>query len=291
MVDHTNVNDAAFLGDWILNTDYLRDLNSHEQAIRDTMLDLFGSDAIVFDGLMLSDGTNPDSVQVSAGRGRDNLKYHVLLAALVDNIPFVDATGGYNYVAIRHKWAYSGADASAKIGTAYNRIRSDDYEIEVANAIHAEAAGWINLGRAHKAGGIWYYEFNYPYRSYGSAAIPFHMDFAYPGALPGVNTFMYRHGINADIIPVPFDFRASKYILNIGTGVAGNVVIQLMQNGAVIMSATLAVGLGVFQSGIIAFQSIVDYAQNDLIQVQINDTAGGMADAYVDIIGNAYKRS
>lgn len=246
MVSRTNVNDANWPDDWYRNNDVLQDLTAEEQAIRDVMVDIYGiTNAYIFAGLTVENGAGADTFLVNAGRARDYLKYHIVVPVNVDNIACFDATGLDNFIAIRHIWAYANPDAAVKSGVAYNRQRSDYYEINVAGAAHNEAAGWVRLARAWKVGGIWYYdmEFTTGVANYGrsreSELESWSIDFSYMG-LPGAGLLLDRHAMvggppgapTCDIWRVPFDFLICRVEIDAMTAppVVGTDVV-LWQNG------------------------------------------------------------
>lgn len=234
MVSRTNVNDAAFPHDWILNNDYLRDSNANEEAIRDTMLDLFGTRAVIFSGLTIQNGTNPDTFMITTGRARDLNKFHVVVpAGGIDNIPALNTAGGWNYIAISHAWSYAGARAAVKNAAAYNSVRADSYLQDVNPVIRNEAAGYILLGRAQKIAGVWYYEMWEPYRSIQATLNSFEIDFTYLGCPGGAAVWGNRHDlVGLDLFPV-----STALVITRGTVMArvvgtGNTDIELFANGA-----------------------------------------------------------
>jgi len=292
MVDRTNVNDASFLNDWYRNNDVLQDLTAEEAAIRDTMVDIYGIvNAYIFSGLTVEDGAGADTFLVNAGRCRDYLKYHIVLVANVDNIPCVDNTGPWNYIAIRHIWTYGNPDAAVKSGIAYNRQRSDGYEINVAAVAHNEAAGWVRLARAQKTGGIWYYdmEFTAGIANYGRSRTAelesWAIDFAFVG-VPGAGTLMNRHGIvggppgapTGDLWRVPFDFLVCRVEVDVRVASVANTSVDLWQNGAPHanwgLGADLVLVAGDFDDiwyspeGL-ATGGAMQYYKDDLIQVEL----------------------
>ena len=309
MVSRTNVNDAQFMNDWYRSNDVLQDLTAEEQAIRDTMVDIYGIvNAYIFSGLTVEDGAGADTFLVNLGRCRDYQKYHIVVPANVDNIPCVDATGAWNYIAVRHIWAYANPDAAVKSGIAYNRQRSDFYEIDVKLApAHVEANGWVRLARARKIGGIWYYdmEFTEGVANYGRSRTAelesWSIDFTYMG-LPGAGVLMNRHDMvggppgapTADIFEIPFDFLVCRVSIRAMTAppAVGTDVI-LWQNGA--MHGSWLVGDLTLAAGAVqaiwydpegtSGAGIMQYYKNDLIQVELSSAAVYPTDIIVLISG------
>jgi len=302
MVSRTNVNDPEFPNDWYRNNDVRQDLTAEEAAIRDTMVDIYGiTNAYIFSGLTVEDGAGVDTFLVNAGRCRDYLKYHIVLAVNVDNIPCVDNTGAWNYIAVRHIWAYANPDAAVKSGIAYNRQRSDDYEINVANAAHNEAAGWVRLARARVVGAIWEYdmEFTEGVANYGRSRTAelesWSIDFSYLGVLGGL-VLMDRHSlVGLDIWRVPFDFLVCR--VEVDARIADPLAatnVDLMQNGVnhpnwaaggvLILAATLLNAIWYSPEGEVAGLPI-QYHKNDLIQVQLTPAGAGPTDLAVLISG------
>jgi len=303
MVSRTNVNDPEWLNDHGRLNDYLQDLTTEEAAIRDTMVDIYGiTNAYIFSGLTVEDGAGADTFLVNAGRCRDYLKYHIVLAANVDNIPCVDNTGAWNYIAVRHIWAYANPDAAVKSGIAYNRQRSDAYEIDVALAAHNEAAGWVRLARARVVGAIWEYdmEFTEGVANYGRSRMAelesWSIDFSYLGVLGGL-VLMDRHSlVGLDIWRVPFDFLVCR--VEVDARIADPLAatnVDLMQNGvnhpswvagsfplpATLLNAVYYSPVGEGPVGLGAVQ----YHKNDLIQVQLTPAGAGPTDLAVLISG------
>ena len=301
MVSRTNVNDAQFLNDWYRNNDVRQDLTAEETAIRDTMVDIYGiTNAYVFSGLTVEDGAGLDTFLVNAGRCRDYLKYHIVLAVNVDNIPCVDATGAWNYIAIRHAWTYANPDAAVKSGIAYNRQRSDGYEINVAAVAHNEAAGWVRLARARKVGGVWIYdmEFTEGIANYGRSRTAelesWSIDFSILGLIVGP-ILMDRHSlVGLDLWPVPFDFLVCRVEARCRVVGANDMDVDLFQNG-VPHPAWPPGGVLVLLAGDTndtwyssigtAAGGLVQYYKDDLIQVQLTPGLGAPTDAAVLISG------
>lgn len=301
MVDRTNVNDAEWPNDWYRNNDVLRDLNSEEQAIRDIMIDIYGAQAWIFSGLVVEDGATADTFKITAGRARDNNKYHILLGADHDNEPCFDATGLDNFIAIRHIWAYSEPDAAVKSGIAYNRVRSDHYEINVAAAAHAEAAGWVRLARAYKVGGVWCYDMEYGIgnpnygRSREAELDAWTIDFAYWGVLAGA-VLLDRHSLIAlDLWRVPFDFLVCRVEVDVRVAdPAAATTFDLFQNGVIhpswgagvtlILPATDTNAIWYNDEGLTSTGEVF-YSKNDLIQVSATPLGAGPTDIALLISG------
>ena len=302
MVSRTNVTDPEFLNDWYRNNDVRQDLTAEEAAIRDTMVDIYGIvNAYIFSGLTVENGAGVNTFLVNAGRCRDYLKYHIVLAANVDNIPCVDATGVWNYIAIRHIWTYANPDAAVKSGIAYNRQRSDGYEINVAVVAHNEAAGWVRLARARKVGGVWFYdhEFTEGIANYGRSRTAelesWTIDFSYLGA-PGGIVLMDRHSlVGLDMWHVPFDFLVCRVEVDARIADALAVTdVDLMQNGvnhpswgpgSFTLIATSTNAIHYSSEGFSPTNLVVQYYKNDLIQVQLTPAGGGPTDLAVLISG------
>jgi len=307
MVSRTNVNDPEWLNDHGRLNDYLQDLTTEETAIRDTMVDIYGiTNAYIFSGLTVEDGAGADTFLVNAGRCRDYLKYHIVLAANVDNIPCVDNTGNWNYIAVRHIWTYANPDAAVKSGIAYNRQRSDDYEIQVANAAHNEAAGWVRLARARVVGAIWEYdmEFTEGVANYGRSRTAelesWSIDFSHFG-LPGAGVLMDRHTIiggppgapTGDLWRVPFDFLVCRVEVDARVAGGANMSVDPWQNGAahpnwgagadLILTAADLNAIWYSSEGI-AGGGAMQYYKDDLIQVELT-SAGFPTDIVVLISG------
>jgi len=292
MVDQTNANDPEFLNDWYRNNDVRQDLNTARTIGRNIMVDIYGiTNAYIFAGLTVEDGAGADTFLVNAGRCRDYLKYHIVLAVNVDNIPCVDATGAWNYIAIRHTWTYANPDAAVKSGIAYNRQRSDGYEINVAAVAHNEAAGWVRLARAQKIGGVWIYdmEFTAGVANYGRSRTAelesWTIDFAFPG-IPGAGVLMDRHGIvggppgapTGDIWRVPFDFLVCRVEVDARVAGAANMNVDPWQNGAPHANwgagADLVLAIGAwndiwYSPEGLATGGAMQYYKDDLIQVEL----------------------
>jgi hypothetical protein len=309
MVSRTNVNDASFLDDWYRNNDVRQDLTAEEAAIRDVMVDIYGiTNAYIFDGLTVENGAGADTFLVNPGRCRDYLKYHIVLAAGVDNIPCLDNTGAWNYIAIQHAWAYANPDAAVKTGIAYNRQRSDHYLINVKLApAHVEAAGWVRLARARKIGGVWEYdhEFTEGVANYGRSRTAelesWTIDFSYMG-LPGAGILMNRHdmvggppaGPTADIFEVPFDLLVCRVSIRAMTAPpAAGTDVLLWQNGAqhgswLAGDLTLAAGdvnAVWYDPDGGAGAGIMQYYKGDLIQVELSSAGIYPTDIVVIISG------
>ena len=303
MVDQTNANDPEFLNDWYRNNDVRQDLTAEETAIRDTMVDIYGiTNAYIFAGLTVEDGAGADTFLVNAGRCRDYLKYHIVLAANVDNIPCLDATGAWNYIAIRHIWTYANADAPAKAGIAYNRQRSDGYEINVAVVAHNEAAGWVRLARAAKVGALWIYdmEFTEGIANYGRSRTAelesWSIDFSYLGLVAGPTVLMDRHSlVGLDMWRVPFDFLACRVEIDARVVGANNMDVDLFQNGVphpawppggvLVLTAGDTNDTWYSPEGIVLGVGPVQYYKDDLIQVQLTPGIGAPTDIAVLISG------
>lgn len=295
MVSRTNVNDANFPNDWILNNDYKRDLNSEEEAIRDAMTDIYGSSyAYIFAGLTVESSAG-DEFLVRAGRARDNLKKSIILPADVDHQACVDADGD-NFVAVKHVYTYSAADAAVKTGIAYNRIRADSYLINVAAVAHDENAGWVRLARAYKSAGTWHFDHeqtsgiaNYA-RSRGAQPDNWTIDFVYP-SVAAAPVLMNRHGLAAmNLWRVPFDFRVLRVEVDASLLGADGLDIDLFRNGFAHpnwVTITLPAGdtnVVWYNPGGETNVGVIDYAKNDLIQVQLTPVGLGPASNPVALI-------
>ena len=302
MVDQTNVNDPEFLNDWYRNNDVRYDLNTVREIGRNIMVDIYGiTNAYIFSGLTVEDGAGADTFLVNAGRCRDYQKYHVILAAGVDNIPCLDATNAWNYIAIRHIWMYANPDAAVKSGIAYNRQRLDHYEINVALVAHNEAAGWVRLARARKIGGVWEYdmEFTEGDPNYGRSRTAelesWTIDFSYLGLVAAPTVLMDRHSLlGLDMWRVPFDFLACRVEIDARVVGANNMDVDLFQNGVphpawppggvLVLTAgdtndTWYSPIGTTAGG------LVQYYKDDLIQVQLTPGLAAPTDIAVLISG------
>ena len=309
MVSRTNVNDAQFLNDWYRNNDVLQDLTAEEAAIRDTMVDIYGiTNAFIFNGLSVEDGAGLDTFDISAGRARDYLKYHIVLPAAHLGEPCLDNTGVWNYIGIQHQWAYANPDAAVKSGLGYNRQRSDFYTINVKLApAHVEAAGWVRLARARKIGGVW--EFDHEYtegvanygRSRTAELESWTIDFSYMG-LPGAGILLNRHDMvggppgapTADIFEVPFDFLVCRVSIRVMTAPpAAGTDVLLWQNGAqhpnwLAGDLTLAAGAADdvwYDPDGMAGGGVMQYYKNDRIQVELSSAGVFPTDIVVLISG------
>jgi len=308
MVSRTNVNDPEWLNDHGRLNDYLQDLTAEEAAIRDTMVDIYGiTNAYIFSGLTVEDGAGADTFLVNAGRCRDYLKYHIVLAVNVDNIPCASNAGAvWNYIAVRHIWTYANPDAAVKSGIAYNRQRSDGYEIDVALAAHNEAAGWVRLARAQKVGGVWEYdmEFTEGVANYGRSRTAeldaWHIDFAFLGA-PGAGVLMDRHTIvggppgapTGDLWRVPFDFLVCRIEVDARVASAANMSVDPWQNGGIHPNWAPGADLVLLAGDLndtwydpegVATLGAMQYYKDDLIQVELA-SAGFPTDIVVLISG------
>jgi len=242
MVNRTNVNDAFFSGDWILNDDYLRDVNASAEDDRLHGREHWSIYAVINEGLAVNDGTNPDTFMVRAGIARDMDKYLIYVPVDVDNVACVDTTGGPNYVAIRHTWAYAGARAAVKTASAYNSQRADSYEINVSGIAQNEAAGWVRLCVATKSGGVWSYNFNRPYRSrfgqYGLVS----WTFFYLGVVPVGPVLMLHQGVPYELWTCPVDALLCKMTIAARIAAAANptVATARVNGAATALNVTLA---------------------------------------------------
>ena len=299
MIGQTNVNDPAWLKDYYRLNDVQRDINAEEQAIRDTMLDMYGGTPYIFGGLDVINGTVPGTHAVNPGRARDKDGFSIIVPALVDNIPNVGAAAD-QYLAIKHAWTYANPDAAVKSGIAYNRQRSDGYEINVAAVAHAEAAGWVRLARATAAGaGLWNYEMEYsaspdPWpRSCGAELDTWTIDFTYPG-VPAGPVFMNRHGLAAlNLWRVPFDFLVLKVGVIVNVAAAGATDINLWQNavahpawpaGTYTLPAGASEGAWYNPAGL-TLAGPVQYYKDDLLRVELNPPGLAPSDFVVTIAG------
>jgi len=317
LVKHTNVNDAAFLGDgrsgdYYRNEDVRRDLNAGAEALRDTMIDMYGSPAYIFGGLRVVDGTALGTFAVQAGRCRDNGKYSIIVPALVDDIvPAALLPAGLtNYIAVRHVWAYANPDAACKTGIAYNRQRSDFYEIGVALTPYAEKDGWVRLAAATPVAGAWVYDMESisrnataPTEARSLSADPgeWTIDFSYSG-LPG-NDLMDRHSIiggpaagpTGNIWRVPFDLLVCRVEVDARVAGGANTNINLWQGiGAhpnwfpgelvLLLGSTNAIWYDPegIASGVAA---AIQYYKDDLIQVELAPAGAPPTDLTVIISG------
>jgi hypothetical protein len=311
MVDQTNVNDAQFLNDWYRNNDVRQDLNTAREIGRNIMVDIYGiTNAYIFAGLTVEDGAGADTFLVNAGRCRDYQKYHIVVPANVDNIPCVDNTGNWNYIAIQHIWAYANPDAAVKSGVAYNRQRSDYYEINVAAAAHNEAVGWVRLARARRVGAVWEYdmEFTEGIANYGRSREAelesWDIDFSYLGAVPAApGILMDRHtivggplaGPTGDLWRVPFDFLVCRVEVDARVAGVAAMDVDLIQNavnhpswaagGVLVLAGAANNAIWYSPIGDVGGGVLVQYYKDDLIQVHLVPAGGAPTDITVLISG------
>jgi hypothetical protein len=275
MVDLTNVNDVNFPDDWVRNNDYLRDVNSHEAALRLHCREHWGAFAVINEGLLVQNGTNPDTFLITAGLARDMDKYPIVVPINVDNVACVDATGGWNYVAVRHPWAYSGDDAAVKTGVGYNRIRSDAYEVNVAGVQQVEAAGWVLLCRAYKSGGIWYYVYEQPYRSrFGQFGL-LNWTYVYAGIVPVGPNLMSHQGAALELWTTPVDVALVKMTITAAVAAVVNSTVATARVGGA--ATTLAVTLPGGLTGPVTsyLQGGVTALIDQIVHVEIGCALGG----------------
>lgn len=314
MPPRTNMADAEALNDYRRNEDFARDLGAEDESIRDTILDIYDGRPVIGAGLLVVDGAAADTFLVTAGRARDCNGRHIVVPVNVDNIPCANNTGAYNYIAIRHVWTYANPDAACKSGLAYNRQRSDGYEIQVTSiyypAAHSEAAGWVRIARAAKVAGVWWYDYEnyggmYPRSgsvlegaSFGTSrtgtAQEYTCDFSYLGAPPGA-TLMNRHTVAAvDFWRVPYDFRVLRVEVDARLAdPAANTQINLFQNGVAhaawpagtLILTALATNAVWYNPEGMTVAARVEYYKDDLIQVQLFPLGAGPTDITVVISG------
>jgi len=284
MVNRTNVNDAFFLGDWILNDDYLRDANAAAEDDRLHGREHWSIYAVINEGLSVNNGTNPDTFMVRAGIARDMDKYLIYVPVDVDNVACVDTTGGPNYVAIRHIWAYAGARAAIKTASAYNSQRADSYEVNVSGIAQTEAAGWVRLCVATKSGGVWSYNFNRPYRSrfgqYGLVS----WTFFYLGVVPVGPVLMLHQGVPYELWTCPVDALLCKMTIAARVVGAGITTATARVAGA---ATALNVALPGAALGPTTNFSPAGAAGliDQPVHVQIGAAGGGATDAAVTLTG------
>jgi hypothetical protein len=291
MVSRTNVNDPNFLWDWLYNEDYKRDVNADEEAIRDLMVDLYGTDAVIFSGLAVSDGSKPDTFRITAGRARDNEKYHVVLPADIDNLS-PDTTGDIYYIAIKHKYeeSESGTPIKDTSAGAYDRVRADSYDIDIDTTAHEESAGWIRLVAATKGSQGWEYHYlkpdgsNTPTRSRQAVRDVAFWTFTIDEVEAEKPVFMNHHGVSSDVFPGPFDV------------VINRIAITANSSGDKDVTATATVGDGTLQvvlpegetGTVVAYDPIGQIVSADQkVQVTISkaDTGDGPYDVAVVVSG------
>ena len=322
MVDRSNVSDPAFVKYKcdVRQEDVRRDLNAEDQAIRDAVIDFFDGEPFIGTGLLVENGAGADTFKVTAGRARDCNGRHIVVPVAVDNIPCVDNTGDYNYIAIRHVWTYENADAAVKTGLAYFRQRSEGYEINVAlvGDPRDETEGWVRLALARKIGAVWHYYMeryasaeDYPRSATGAAGTFFGRTealslgqtteyFSVLGA-PMAGVLMDRHGIpggppgapTGDIWPVPFDLLVCRVEVRARVAGAAFMNVDLWQNGAVHPNwppGLFPLPFGDLNAvwynpeGITPGNVFMQYYKNDLIQVELT-SAGFPTDITVLISG------
>jgi len=166
---HTNVGEAAFLDDDLFLDDYKRDVEGFEDDIRACYQDAAPESvgALVVAGGFIAEGEDPDTFVVSAGtRARDKSGLPCVLAAAA-TVAAVDADGGWNYVALKHAWAYSASRPAYDTSASYYACRADDCQVIVASTLPDEDDGYVNLGKVKKLLGVW--TFDYKERSHDRA--------------------------------------------------------------------------------------------------------------------------
>jgi hypothetical protein len=289
MPDRTNVNDVLFPDDNIFNDDYAREVNASIEDHRNVKLDLFGTIAVIYDGLLITNGTNPNTFMVTAGRGADLDGYRVIVPVNVDNIANVDAGGNPNYIAIRHIWSYSAARLPAKAGAVtYNSIRSDDYEINVSLVQQAEIGGWILLGYAYKSMGTWFYVMTVPtYRSRAISINAWEESFGYPGAVPVATVNMYHHGVQGAHVHSPNSIMVyGMQVSAVNAPVGDTINFQMTMNGGIPGPApNVSLAIGSNYNSVDITPLYFEVTPTDFIGVQITGhpalTGGGNCTAKI----------
>ena len=167
MVTRTNVNDGAFLGDWIFNDDYKRDVNAAEQAVRVLAVDTYGSAAVIFEGLTVSKHPTSEKFVISKGRARDNQKNPVILTGNYElDIPAGEpAANAPVYIAVKYETTKGDVRAAVKTATAYSSTITDSFTVDARFAAYDEAEGWIKLASAYLQESTWFFSFDAPNRS------------------------------------------------------------------------------------------------------------------------------
>ena len=291
MVSRTNVNDPNFLWDWIYNADYKQDANADEEAVRDFMVDIYGTDAVIFSGLVVGDGSKPDTFRITAGRARDKDKYHVVLPTDLDNQDSTVDSDEY-YVAIKHKYETSepGTPAKDTTAAAYDRVRADGYQIGIDTTSYSEDDEWVLLAMATKGSAGWEYdildESGNPMRSRQAVRDAAFWTFTHIGTVTADKPiFMEHHGVSANVFPGPFEV------------VINRISITAYAAGSEDVTATAAVGDGTLQVTLPATQTSTEVAYDPLgqvvaadekIQVTISlppETVGGPTDVAVVLSG------
>ena len=223
-------------------------------------------------------------------------KYSIIVPALVDNIAPAQplAANVTNHIAIRHAWTYANPDAAVKSGIAYNRTRSDAYEIDVRISPFGEADGWVRLASATPVGGVWVYNMervddNTPLaspRSRNAELGKWVIDFSFLG-VPG-NDLMNRHSIiggpaagpTGNLFRVPCDLLVCRVGVSARLAGGANTDINLWQGPAIhpnwAAGVDLVLPLGLTNAiyydpeGLSAGGGgTIQYYKDDLIQVEL----------------------
>ncbi|MGD8719135.1 MAG: hypothetical protein PVH29_09985 [Candidatus Zixiibacteriota bacterium] len=255
------------------------------------MVDLYGTDAVIFSGLAVSDGSKPDTFRITAGRARDNEKYHVVLPADLDNLS-LDTTGDIYYIAIKHRYEESESGAPVKDTSAgtYDRIRADAYEVGIDTDNLWEIDGWVLLAKAMK--GVQGWEYHYletdgsgtRTRSRQAVRDVAFWTFTIDEVEAEKPVFMNHHGVSSDVFPGPFDV------------VINRIAITANSSGDQDVTATATVGDGTLQvvlpdgdtGTVVAYDPIGQIVSADQkVQVTISkaDTGDGPYDVAVVVSG------
>ncbi|MEE9456755.1 MAG: hypothetical protein V3W11_06365 [bacterium] len=281
MVSRTNVNDPNFLWDWIYNADYKRDANADEEANRDLMRDLYGTDAVIFSGLVVGDGSKPDTFRIAAGRARNQDKYHVVLPTDLDNQDSTADSDVY-YVAIKHKYETSepGTPAKDTTAAAYDRVRADGYEIGIDTTSYDEGVGWVLLAVATLGSAGWEYdnldEYGISTRSRQAVRDAVFWTFTKGGEVTADKPiFMTHHGVSSNVFPGPFEVVINRISITAHTPSGGDVTV----------TATAAVGDGTLQVTLPATQTDTEVAYDPLGQVVAADEKVQVTISRADVVG------
>lgn len=290
MPARTNITDVLFPDDNIFNDDYERDVVASMEDHQNVILD-YHDTAIIFTGLEILDGTNPDTFMVRAGRGADINGNRIIVPLDVDNIPSLDATGNPNYIAIQHDWAYSIPRLPAKAGAVtYNSIRADDYDIDIALIQQAEAAGFILLGYAWKVGGIWYYFTDIPTNRSRNARLDiWDESFGYAGVVPVATNPMYHHGVQGARVHPPTTVLIQQMQCSVvAVPAGGTITFQMRINGAVPgWAPVVTIPIGAFYASTELGTLSTEIDRTDYVDIQITGNAGHVlgAEAFCRVSG------
>ena len=269
MVDRRNSTDANFLFDSSLQNDHLKEDNAIIASDNEIRLATFTNSAYphaIGEGLVLSDGTNPGTVRISAGWAIDDLGRKITVPVALNNIALLDTGGGINYIAIRYSNTYSAPRVARGNGVEYNTTIQDSYitDVALAQQVYGMPDYWIRLGVATRVGaGTGLYGMKavlrtLPWRQKDpiwSRTFGWHNADAKHTtlAIPATETWLYHQGVNSEIMNAGF----AGYVKYLGirtsaapggaititwrVRIAGAVAFSLVQGAAVTnMSVTFS---------------------------------------------------